>query len=52
MKNWQSAISGLAGAFIALGISKTLDLGTIPEIILLLVCIGIGNTIGARLRRK
>ncbi len=42
-------MSGLAGAFIALAISKALDLGTFPEIVLLLVFIGIGNTIGAKM---
>ncbi|CAB4795710.1 unannotated protein [freshwater metagenome] len=52
MKNWKSAVSGLAGAFIALAISRSLGLSTIPEIILLLVCIGIGNSLGAMTGRK
>ena len=52
MKNWQSAVSGLAGAIIALAISRAFKLSTFLEIILLLLFIGIGNSLGAMKRRK
>ena len=52
MKKWQSELSGLAGAFIALAVSQALGLNTVVEIFLILICVGIGNTIGARMRDK